>query len=143
MSVLRKSALVVAVSSTAALAIVGVGSGPAAAAGKYYGTLAVSRSTGKVVAAVDQSSRVRADAEAIRECAVYDCELVQRFIDGCAAISRGADGAYGWAAAGTRTEAEQAAIGALGESAPPFPDLGSAQARPATVALSACTSNAN
>ncbi|MET7768893.1 DUF4189 domain-containing protein [Nocardia sp. NPDC005366] len=143
MSVLRKSALAVAVSSTAAFAVIGAGSGPADAAGKYYGTLAVSRTTGKVVAAVDHPSRVSADAEAIRECAVYDCELVQRFVDGCAAIARGADGRYGWAAAGTRTEAEQFAIAALGESAPPFPDLGSAQPRPADIAVSACTKNAS
>ncbi|WP_054812989.1 DUF4189 domain-containing protein [Nocardia arizonensis] len=140
MSVLRKGALAVAVTSIAAA---GVGAGIADAAGSYYGTLAVSRSTGKVVAAVDHPTRVKADAEAIRECAVYDCELVQRFVDGCAAIARGADGKYGWAAAATRTEAEQIAIASLGESTPPFPDLGSAQPRPAEIAISACTANAN
>ncbi|WP_332838597.1 DUF4189 domain-containing protein [Nocardia bovistercoris] len=139
MSVLRKGAVAVAITSIAA---VGVGSGAAHAAGKYYGTLAVSRSTGKVVAAVDHTSRVTADAAAIRECAVYDCELVQRFVGGCAAVARGADGRYAWAAGATRTEAEQTAVAALGDSAPPFPDLGSAQPRPADIAVSACTANA-
>lgn len=140
MSVLRKSALAVAVTSIAAI---GVGSGVAGAAPQYYGTLGLSRTTGKVVAAVDHPNRVRADAEAIRECGVYDCELVQRFSDGCAAIARGADGKYAWAAAATRVDAETAAADALGESAPPFPDLGSAQPRRADIAISACTKNAS
>ncbi|MEV0292288.1 DUF4189 domain-containing protein [Nocardia sp. NPDC050710] len=139
---LRKSALAVAVSSTAAFAVAGAGSGPADAAAMYHGTLAVSRTTGKVVSAVDHPSRVTADAAAIRECGVYDCELVQRFVDSCAAIAQGADGKYGWAAAGTRAEAEGRAVASLGESAPPFPDLGSAQPRAARVAISACTKNA-
>lgn len=141
MSVLRRSALAVAVTSSALVA--GFAPGSAGAAGSLYGTLGLSPSTGRVVAAVDHSSRVKADAEAIRECGVYDCDLVQRFADGCAAIARGADGRYGWAAAGTRTDAERIAADSLGEAAPPFPDLGSAQPRRAEIAISACTKNAN
>lgn len=139
MSVLRKSVLAVAMSSTAALGVVAAGA--ADAAPKLYGTLAFSPSTGRVVAAMDHPSRVQADAAAIRECNVYDCDLVLNVVDGCGAIARGADGRFGWAAAGSREEAEQIAIASLGESAPPFPDLGSASPRAAQVAVSACTKN--
>lgn len=139
MSLLRKSAAV-AVASTAVASLMG-GAGSAAAAAKSYGTLALSPSTGRVVAAVGHPSRVVADANAIRECGVYDCDLVLHIVDSCGAIVRGADGRFGWAAAPSRAEAEQVAIASLGESAPPFPDLGSAQARPAQVAVSGCTAN--
>ncbi|RBO96116.1 uncharacterized protein DUF4189 [Nocardia puris] len=138
MSVMGKSAVAV----LSATAVIGVGAGPAGAAGQYYGTLALSPSTGKVVAAMDHASKVKADAAAIRECGVYDCDLVLQVVDGCGAIARGADGRYGWAAAGSLAEAERLAVESLGQSAPPFPDLGSAAPRPADVAISACTQNA-
>ncbi len=138
MSLLRKSAAV-AVASTAVATLMGAGS--AAAAAKSYGTLALSPSTGRTVAALGHPSRVVADAAAIRECAVYDCDLVLHLVDNCGAIARGADGRFGWAAAPSRAEAEQAAVASLGESAPPFPDLGSAQARPAQVAVAGCTAD--
>ncbi|AXK89060.1 DUF4189 domain-containing protein [Nocardia farcinica] len=140
LSVLRKSALVVAVSATAVTGVVGAGA--AAGAAKSYGTLAYSPSTGRAVAAVGHPSPVAADAAAIRECGVYDCDLVLRLVDACGAIARGADGRFGWAAAPSRAEAEQAAVASLGESAPPFPDLGSAQPRAALVVVADCTANA-
>ncbi len=139
MSVLGKSALVAAVTSSAAVTV--FAAAPAEAAGKYYGTFGISWSTGKTIASVDHPSKVAADAAAIRDCGVYDCELVLRIVDGCGAIARGADGKWGWAAGGSLADAEQAAVASLGESAPPFPDLGSSQPRAAAVVTSACTKN--
>jgi len=139
LSLLRKSALAAVVSAGAVTGLVGAGSSTAAA--PSYGTLALSPSTGRTVAAVGHSSHVVADAHAIRECGVYDCDLVLHIVDSCGAIVRGADGRFGWAAGPSRAEAEQAAIASLGESAPPFPDLGSAQPRAAQVAVSGCTGN--
>ncbi|MFC9895796.1 DUF4189 domain-containing protein [Nocardia sp. NPDC127579] len=136
---LGKSALAVALTSSAAAVL--CSAAPAEAAGKYYGTFGISWSTGRTIAIVDQTSKVSADAAAIRDCGVYDCELVLRIVDECGAIARGADGKWGWAAGGSLEAAEQTAVASLGASAPPFPDLGSAQPRPAVVVTSACTRN--
>ncbi|MBF6241232.1 DUF4189 domain-containing protein [Nocardia otitidiscaviarum] len=136
---LARSAAVTA----AAVAVCALGfAAPAQAAGQH-GTIAISRLNNVVVAATDTSSRVVADAAAIKDCNVYDCEIVLRFSDGCGAVAQGADGRYGWAAAPSRAEAEAVAVGGLGESHPPFPDLGSASPRPAQIVLSACTANAS
>ncbi|CAM4390370.1 DUF4189 domain-containing protein [Nocardia ninae] len=138
-SLLNRAALGAVLTSAAALAVVG----SAHAAGNYYGTLAVSPGTGKVVEAVDHPSYVAADAAAIRDCAVWDCKIMVRFANGCAAVARGADGQFAADWAPTRAEAERLAIAKLGESAPPFPDLGSASPRAASIALSSCTKNAS
>lgn len=140
LSLLGRTALGVVFSSTAALAI--AGAGPAAAAGTYFGTMVLSASTGTVTTATDHRTWVSADAEALDECDALDCTIAVRFVDGCGAVARGADGKFGWAAAGSRDEAERAAIGSLGMSAAPFPDLGSAAPRPAQIVLSSCTKNA-
>ncbi|PXX53288.1 uncharacterized protein DUF4189 [Nocardia tenerifensis] len=140
MSIVGRAAVGVALAS-GVLSVAGVGS--AGAAGNLYGTLAVSPGTGKVVEAVDHPSRVAADAAAIRDCGVYDCRIEVRFVNGCAAIARGADGQFAGEAAGSREEAERLAVAKLGESAPPFPDLGSASPRAASIVLSSCTKNAS
>ncbi|WP_433655774.1 DUF4189 domain-containing protein [Nocardia sp. CA-128927] len=139
MSLLGRAALAAALTSTALT----MGAGSASAAGNYYGTLAVSPGAGKVVESTDQPSRVAADARAIRDCGVFDCQIMVRFVDGCGAVARGADGQFAADAAPSRAEAERLAIAKLGESAPPFPDLGSAAPRAATIALSSCTKNAS
>lgn len=141
MSNLGRAAFGAVLASTAALTVVGAGF--AGAAPDYHGTLAFSPSTGKVVGSVDQPSWVAADAVAIRDCGVYDCKILVRFSNGCAAAVRGADGAFAADWAATREEAERLAVAKLGESAPPFPDLGSAVPQPARVLLSACTKNAS
>lgn len=137
MSLARSAALTAAAAATLALTVAG-----SANAASQYGTLALSKLNGSAVAATDHTSRVTADAAAIRDCAVYDCQIVLRFHDGCGAIARGADGTFGWAAAPSRAEAEGAAVAGLGETNPPFPDLGSASPRAASVVLSSCTANA-
>ncbi|RJO68467.1 DUF4189 domain-containing protein [Nocardia panacis] len=139
MSLLRNSVLGVAVASAAALGVLAAGT--AEAAGTLFGTVTISPGTGKVGLSTDQRSWVAADAEAQRQCGEYDCQIQLRYSDGCAAVARGADGRFGWAAAGSRQEAEETAVAGLGESAPPFPDLGSASPRAAAVVAAACTEN--
>ncbi|MFF0631663.1 DUF4189 domain-containing protein [Nocardia sp. NPDC004151] len=135
------SAALALATSTLALATSGLAlAGSADAAPQYYGTLALSRLKNTAVTGTD-ANRVVADAAAIRDCASYDCEIVLRFADGCGAVAQGADGTWGWAVGPSLAEAEQNAIAGLGQSAPPFPDLGSAQPRAARVATSACTAN--
>ncbi|NNH74278.1 DUF4189 domain-containing protein [Nocardia uniformis] len=136
MSLARSAAFTAATAAAFALTVAG-----SANAASQYGTIALSELNGSAVASTD-SSKVSSDAAAIRDCAVYDCRIVLRFTDGCGAIARGADGTYGWAAAPSRAEAETIAVTALGETNPPFPDLGSASPRPAHVILSSCTPNA-
>lgn len=135
MSVAR---LLTPVLGTAAVAMT-ITTGTAGAAGQPFGTIAISQLRNTAVVSTG-SGKVSADAAAIRDCANYDCEIVFRFTDGCGAIAQGADGKWGWAAAGSREEAEQNAVSGLGESAPAFPDLGSASPRAAKVVSSACTS---
>ncbi|WP_245663514.1 DUF4189 domain-containing protein [Nocardia inohanensis] len=113
--------------------------GTAGAAGQGFGTIAISQIKNAAVVSTG-AGKVPADAAAIRDCGNYDCEIVFRFADGCGAIAQGADGKWGWAAAGSREEAEQNAVAGLGESAPAFPDLGSSTPRAARVVSSACTS---
>ncbi|MEV6771703.1 DUF4189 domain-containing protein [Nocardia sp. NPDC051030] len=137
MSVARIATLTAAMAAVCTVAT----AGNAAAAGQYFGTIAVSKLKNSAVVSADGGSKVQADAAAIRDCGYYDCEIVFRFNDGCAAIAQGADGNWGWAAAGSREEAEGAAVAGLGESTPAFPDLGSASPRAARVVASACTVN--
>ncbi|MEU7629512.1 DUF4189 domain-containing protein [Nocardia sp. NPDC049190] len=142
MSVPRKAALGVVVASAATCAFVGNAAGEAGAAGDYYGALALSSSTGAVTSAVNYPDAAAAEAAARTECGVRDCRVVVQFWNACGAVARGADGRYGWAWAATRAEAERRAIDVLGPSAPPFPDLGSAIPRAASVRLTACTATA-
>ncbi|RDI67254.1 DUF4189 domain-containing protein [Nocardia pseudobrasiliensis] len=141
MPLLHKAAWVLTVPVVAALT--SVGAGPAdAAAGDLYGAMSLSPSTGTVAYAVNYSNQGMADGGSNVKCGVYDCQVVVRFANACAAVAQGADHRFGWAWAPTKVEAEKAAVETLGESAPPFPDLGSASPRPAQPVLSACTDNA-
>ncbi|MEC3957245.1 DUF4189 domain-containing protein [Nocardia sp. CDC153] len=125
---------------TAALTLTAGLAATADAAPGGYGTLALSRLRNTAVSGID-TNRVAADAAAIRDCGSYDCEIVLRFTDGCGAVAQGADGTFGWATGASQEEAEQNAVTGLGQSAPPFPDLGSAQPVAAHVVTSACTKN--
>ncbi|GAB2546462.1 hypothetical protein GCM10027167_59490 [Nocardia heshunensis] len=122
----------------AAMTLAAAVAGSAHAAPGSYGTLALSRLKNSAVAE-SETSKVAADAAAIRSCSYYDCEIVLRFTDGCGAVVQGADGTWGWAVGGSLDEAQQNAITSLGQSAPPFPDLGSAQPVAAHVVASTCT----
>ncbi|WP_167475896.1 DUF4189 domain-containing protein [Nocardia arthritidis] len=143
MSLLRNSVLGLAVTSAAAFGAVEASAAPAVPpSGTYFGTLSISRSTGRIGLSVDQRSWVSADAVAIDQCGVYDCHIELRYSDSCAAVARAADGRFGWATAPSKAEAEQQAVAGLGESAPPFPDLGSASPRAADIVATQCAKNA-
>ncbi|MFE7742744.1 DUF4189 domain-containing protein [Nocardia sp. NPDC057455] len=141
MSLPHKAAIGLAAVSAATCAVVGAPAGEAHAA-TYYGALALSPGTGAVVSAVDYASAAAADTAARAQCGVTDCQTVVQFWNACGSVVRGADGKHGWAWGSTRVEAERRAIDVLGPSAPPFPSLGSAIPRPASVRLTACTSTA-
>ncbi|NKY51368.1 DUF4189 domain-containing protein [Nocardia vermiculata] len=131
----------VAVLAGAALTVVG-GAGAAHADGDQHGAIAYSDSSGTVAAAANYSDAPSADSAAIAHCGGGDCRVILDFSNGCGSVAQGADGkiAVGWGP--TKTESEKQAIEFLGPSAPPFPDLGSASPRPATIALTSCTANA-
>jgi hypothetical protein len=122
---------------------VSIDGGYRAASGNLYGAMAISRGSGRVASAVNYASSGAADNGARVKCGAPDCDVVVHFANACGAVAQGADSRLGWSWAGTRGEAETNAVNALGMSAPPFPDLGSASPRPAHVVLSACTDNAN
>ncbi|NKY86856.1 DUF4189 domain-containing protein [Nocardia veterana] len=136
----RAQAAAAAALAGAALTVGAAGS--AQAAGDLHGAIAFSDSTGVVAAAANYADAPSADAAAKAHCGRGDCRVILDFSNGCGAVAQGADGriAVGWGP--TQTEAEKQARDFLGLSAPPFPDLGSASPRPATIALSSCTANA-
>ncbi|MFJ1455175.1 DUF4189 domain-containing protein [Nocardia wallacei] len=138
MSLVSKAAVVLAGAAVAGFGV----AGPASAAGTLHGAIALSDSTGTVASAVNYDDPGAADAAANSHCGVRDCRVVLHFTDGCGAVAQGVDRkvAVGWGP--TQAEAEKQARDVLGPSAPPFPDLGSASPRPATIVLHACTANA-
>ncbi|GAA5053404.1 DUF4189 domain-containing protein [Nocardia callitridis] len=140
MAIIGGGALGVSLVAFAACTMVGAGS--ASAASGLHGTITVSHSSGRVGVGIDEPTYVSADAAALRECDIYDCRIEVRFVDACAAVARGADGRIASVIAGSRDEAERQAVEGLGDSAPPFPDLGSAAPRAANVIAASCTSNA-
>jgi hypothetical protein len=136
----RTVVLGLALVSTAGFGV--AGAGVAQAGGNEYGAFSLSQSTGKVAYAVDYPDYPSAIHAADARCGKADCHNVIQFVNACGAVAQGADGRYAWNWAPSKTEAEQSAVKALGMSAPPFPDLGSASPRAARVVLSACTDNA-
>ncbi|MGY0500005.1 DUF4189 domain-containing protein [Nocardia sp. FBN12] len=112
-----------------------------AAAGDLYGALALSSSRAVVASAVNYGSWAAASRAALDECGVRDCQVVVEFRNACGAVAQGADYRFGWAWDHSLAAAERGAVDVLGFSAPPFPDLGSASPRAASVILSACTAN--
>ncbi|MBF6176660.1 DUF4189 domain-containing protein [Nocardia blacklockiae] len=138
MSLVAKAVVVLAGTTVAGFGL----AGPAAAADTLHGAISLSDSTGTVASAVNYSDPAAADAAANQHCGRADCRVVLHFTDGCGAVAQGVDRrvAVGWGP--TQAEAEKQARDVLGLSAPPFPDLGSASPRPATIVLHACTANA-
>ncbi|WP_146161131.1 DUF4189 domain-containing protein [Nocardia sp. MDA0666] len=132
----------VAAAAGAGFAVAGA-AGSAQADGDLHGAIAYSDSSGVVAAATNFADAPSADAAARAHCGRGDCRVILDFSNGCGAVAQGADGriAVGWGP--TQVEAEKQARDFLGPSAPPFPDLGSASPRPATIALTSCTANAH
>ncbi|UGT43271.1 DUF4189 domain-containing protein [Nocardia yamanashiensis] len=149
MSLLRKAGMGLAVTSMAAIGTVAAGPAKAAeadgpvftaASGDLNGSLALSRSTRNVAYAVNYTKSGDADADALRQCGGGDCEVVVRFTNACGAVTADSNGAFGYAWAPTKVEAEKAATDVLGNKS--FPDVGSASGRNTKVIVSVCTDNA-
>lgn len=137
----RVRSAAVAVLAGSAVAVFGA-AGSAQADGDLHGAIAYSDGTGVVASAANYADAPSADTAALGHCGHGDCRIILDFTNGCGAVAQGANGriAVGWGP--TQTEAEKQARDFLGPSAPPFPDLGSASPRAATIALSSCTTNA-
>lgn len=142
MTLSRKAALGLAVSSAAAL--IAAGAGSAQAAGDYYGSLALGEtpSASYVGGAWNYKNWDDSDRDAIKECGRGECRVVVRFANGCGAVAKSSDNKHGWAYGANKAEAERKAIEALGPLAPPFPNFGSSAPKTAKILMSECTINA-
>lgn len=139
MSLLRKAVLGLAVVATAGASVAGAGA--ANANPNAYGAFSLSESSGAVAYALNYASYADAVHAADAKCGHADCHNIIQIVNACGAVAQGADGRFAWNWARSKVEAEQSAVNALGLSAPPFPDLGSAMPRAAHVVLSGCTDN--
>ncbi|WP_405165271.1 DUF4189 domain-containing protein [Nocardia sp. NBC_01499] len=141
MSLSRKAALGLVVSSAAALVAAGAGAAHAEpdSAGRYYGSIALNPKSGATGAAWNYPGWSLSDTDALAECGSWDCFVVVRFADGCGAVSASSDGNWAVGTGRSRAEAERNAIAALGPLAPPFPNFGSSAPKRAEILHSQCT----
>jgi hypothetical protein len=139
MSLSRKAALGLVVATIAGLSVAGAGT--ANANSDEYGAFSLSQGTGTVAYALNYSNYPAAVAAADAKCGRADCHNIIQMVNACGAVAQGADGRYAWNWAPSKSEAETSSVKSLGQSAPPFPDLGSASPRAARVVLSGCTDN--
>jgi len=75
-----------------------------------YDAIAYSPSTRRCGSSWDYQNRAGAESRAVSECGVADCTALLWFQNACGALAVGENGRYGYAWAGTRTEAEQSAL---------------------------------
>ncbi|MFI9404753.1 DUF4189 domain-containing protein [Nocardia sp. NPDC052316] len=132
----------------AAAAFVAASAGSATAEpnsdGSYYGSKAISVTSGgaSVSTAWDYPNWAEADAAALADCradGATNCTIIVRFVNGCGAIAE-RDGRYIGGTGATRAEAERAAIAAFG---PPPLNFGSSAPNTARIAgTTHCTANA-
>ncbi|WP_433655772.1 DUF4189 domain-containing protein [Nocardia sp. CA-128927] len=141
MSLSRKAALGLVVSSAAVLVAAGAGVAQAEpdSEGRYYGSIALNPKTGDTGAAWNYPGWAPSDTDALAECGSWDCFVVVRFANGCGAVSAASDGNWAVGTGRNRAEAERNAIAALGPLAPPFPNFGSSAPKRAEILHSQCT----
>jgi hypothetical protein len=86
------------VSAIAAASLVAVADPANADAYNYWGAIAVSFPTGNTGASWDYSSEGAADARALNECGVADCQVLVRFVNACGAVAQATDASWssGW-----------------------------------------------
>lgn len=80
-----------------------------ASADDMYGALAYNADDGSFGWAVDFPTQKQANAKALKECG-DDCEVAMEFQNTCASFAMGSKGAYGWAYAPTKKEAQEMAL---------------------------------
>ncbi|TDP39312.1 DUF4189 domain-containing protein [Nocardia ignorata] len=86
---------------------------PAQADSIYYGSIAISESTGTTGRSWNYDSASHAESSAVDACDESDCYAFVTVASGwCAAVALASDGTWSWARAGNRAEATANAIGA-------------------------------
>ncbi|MFD6163370.1 DUF4189 domain-containing protein [Nocardia sp. NPDC060256] len=141
MSLSRKAALGLVVSSAAVLVAAGAGAAQAEpdSTGRYYGSIALNPKNGDTASSWNYPSWESSDARALAECGSRDCFVVVRYADGCGAVAANSDGKWAVGTGRDLAEAERNAIAALGPLAPPFPNFGSSAPKRAAVLHSQCS----
>jgi hypothetical protein len=100
-----------AIVSAIAGAVLAVVAGPANAdAYNYWGAIAISRQTGKTGYSYNYSSAAAAEARAVSECGVADCQTVVWFANGCGAVAQATDLSWGWGWGSSLSTAESYAL---------------------------------
>lgn len=89
-----RTAIASTIAAAAALAVV-TGSANANAY-NYWGAIAISQQTGNTGASWDYSSAAAAEARAVSECGVADCQVVVRFANACGAVAQATNRSWGW-----------------------------------------------
>lgn len=85
---------------------------PAQADSIYYGSIAISESTGTTGRSWNYDSAYDAESAAVDSCDVSDCYAYVTVESGwCAAVALASDGTWSWARAGNRAEATANAVG--------------------------------
>lgn len=100
-------AAVIAATAGAAIA---VATGSASASADNYGAIAISTSTGAIGWSYDYASQATAESVALGNCNAADCSAVVWFANGCGAVSKAPNGAWGWGYAASRAGAEAQAL---------------------------------
>lgn len=77
-----------------------------------FGAIAYSRSTGAAGWSFDYTSRIAAEAEALKRCraGAKDCEIAVWFKNNCGAVAASPDSTYAWSWADDRISAEARAV---------------------------------
>ncbi|WP_410872302.1 DUF4189 domain-containing protein [Nocardia sp. A7] len=141
MSFMGKAGLAVAAFGLAAGSVLGAGS--ASAAGDQWASIALSDGQAIYGISVNEASPEAAEAAAIADCHLADCNVVTTWANGCAVLVE-SDNGIAWSTGATRADAERAAYENLSELTPTavLANTGSANLSGAEVIDAICTANA-
>jgi Domain of unknown function (DUF4189) len=96
MKLLSAACIRIAIVSTLGAAAIAAVPGPANAdVYNYWGAIAVSLQTSNTGASWNYSSAAAADAVALNECGVADCQVYVEFANACGAVAQATDGSWG------------------------------------------------
>jgi hypothetical protein len=84
---LKKISIKVGVASAAAVSVLGLAAGQAQAQQNYYGSIAVSPSTGRTAYAINYGSSQSAVNSAVSRCGYNDCRSLVWFVNSCGAAA--------------------------------------------------------
>ncbi|MFE1592296.1 DUF4189 domain-containing protein [Nocardia sp. NPDC058705] len=141
MSFMGKVGFAVAASVLAAGSVLGAGS--ASAAGDQWASIALSDGQAIYGISVNEATPEAAEAAAIADCHLADCNVVTTWANGCAVLVE-SDNGIAWATGASRAEAERKAYENLSELTPTalLANTGSAGMSGSEVVDAICTANA-